>query len=84
MAEKTSLLAYNGTCKVEKGRPCGVDFIDNEDIPLWHLKRLGARFGETPIVFVDRQHGASKINSGEALSALWILFRLGVKNWVAI
>ena len=24
---------------------------------LWRLKRLGARFGETPIVFVERQHG---------------------------
>ena len=32
---------------------------------LWRLKRLGARFGETPIVFVERQHGVSKIDSGE-------------------
>jgi len=47
---------------------------------LWHLKRLGARFGETPIVFVDRRQGASKINSREALAALWIIFALGVRN----
>lgn len=50
---------------------------------LWHLKRLGARFGETPIVFVDRQHGASKIDAREALLALGIIFRLGLKNWFA-
>jgi len=47
---------------------------------LWHLKRLGARFGETPIIFVDRRQGASKINAKEALAALWIIFALGVRN----
>jgi dolichol-phosphate mannosyltransferase len=47
---------------------------------LWHLKRLGARFGETPIVFVDRTAGRSKINSKEAVAALWIIFTLGVRN----
>lgn len=49
---------------------------------LWRLKRLGARFGETPIVFVDRQRGVSKINSGEAVSALRIIFALGLQNWL--
>ena len=48
---------------------------------LWHLKRLGARFAETPIVFVDRQRGASKIDMREAFSSLWALFRLGLRNW---
>jgi dolichol-phosphate mannosyltransferase len=48
---------------------------------LWHLKRLGARFAETPIVFVDRQRGASKIDTREAISSLWALFRLGLRNW---
>ena len=51
---------------------------------LWHLKRAGARFAETPILFADRERGQSKINSREALSALWIIFRLGVKNWVGL
>lgn len=51
---------------------------------LWRLKRVGARFGETPIVFADRERGASKINAREAYSALWIIFRLGVKNWMGI
>ena len=49
---------------------------------LWHLKRLGARFGETPIVFVDRKAGHSKINHREALAALWIIFVLGWRNWL--
>jgi dolichol-phosphate mannosyltransferase len=49
---------------------------------LWHLKRAGARFGETPILFADREQGKSKINSREALSALWIIFRLGITNWL--
>ena len=49
---------------------------------LWHLKRLGAKFGETPITFVDRQRGASKINAQEARSALRIILSLGARNWL--
>ena len=47
---------------------------------LWRLKRLGARFCETPIIFVERRHGVSKIDSGEATAALRIIFKLGVQN----
>lgn len=49
---------------------------------LWRLKRCGARFGETPIVFRDRVRGQSKINLREAFSALWIIFSLGLTNWL--
>lgn len=49
---------------------------------LWRLKLVGARFAETPITFVDRQRGVSKIDSGEAAAALRILFSLGVRNWL--
>jgi dolichol-phosphate mannosyltransferase len=49
---------------------------------LWRLKQIGARFGETPIVFVNRQRGQSKIDSREAVSALKIIFQLGIKNWL--
>jgi dolichol-phosphate mannosyltransferase len=51
---------------------------------LWHLKKAGARFGETPIIFADRERGQSKINGWEAIMALWIIFRMGVKNWVGL
>lgn len=47
---------------------------------LWLLKRLGARFDESPIIFADRQFGVSKIDSGEAVAALRIIFALGVRN----
>lgn len=49
---------------------------------LWHLKRVGAKFGETPITFADRERGSSKIDSGEAISALRIILALGVRNWL--
>jgi dolichol-phosphate mannosyltransferase len=45
---------------------------------LWRLKQVGARFGETPIVFVDRKKGQSKINLREAWLALWTILWLGV------
>jgi dolichol-phosphate mannosyltransferase len=45
---------------------------------LWRLKNLGARFGETPITFVERQRGQSKINLGEAFSALGVILRIGL------
>ena len=49
---------------------------------LWLLRRAGARFGETPIIFADREKGSSKINSREAVAALRIILRLGVQNLV--
>jgi dolichol-phosphate mannosyltransferase len=49
---------------------------------LWRLKRLGARMSETPITFIDRQRGVSKIDGGEAFSAVRIIFSLGMKNWL--
>jgi dolichol-phosphate mannosyltransferase len=51
---------------------------------LWRLKRLKARMTETPILFADRERGQSKINKQEAISALWIILRLGMTNWFGI
>ncbi|AMV38936.1 polyprenol monophosphomannose synthase [Planctomyces sp. SH-PL62] len=48
-----------------------------EEILFW-CKQVGCRFGETPILFENRRAGISKINSREAVTALWIIFRLGV------
>lgn len=45
---------------------------------LYRFRKLGATFAEVPIIFADRRFGSSKINKKEALSALWILFRIGV------
>jgi dolichol-phosphate mannosyltransferase len=49
---------------------------------LWQLKMTGARFDETAIVFVNRTKGESKIHWREAVSALGIILRLGIKNWL--
>jgi dolichol-phosphate mannosyltransferase len=51
---------------------------------LWRLKRLGARMSETPILFADRERGESKINQAEAFAALWIILRLGARNWLGL
>ena len=50
---------------------------------LWRLKLLGGRFGETPIIFADRERGQSKINAKEAFAALRIIFGLGMRNLFA-
>jgi dolichol-phosphate mannosyltransferase len=51
---------------------------------MWRFKRVGAVFAETPITFVDRVRGESKINVKETGKAVWIIGRLGVKNWVGL
>ena len=48
---------------------------------LWLLHRRKARFGETPITFVDRVLGQTKINSREAIAAVLLIFRLGLRQW---
>ena len=69
--------------KVDFDRVRSRGYSFQEEI-LWHLKRAGATFGETPIVFADRERGASKINSKEAVAALWIIFALGIRNWLGL
>ncbi len=51
-----------------------------EEEVLYRCRRVGCRFAEVPIVFLDRQHGQSKINTREVRRALWDIFRLGVDN----
>jgi dolichol-phosphate mannosyltransferase len=51
---------------------------------LWWTKQGGARFREVPILFVDREKGQSKINWREAAVALWVIFKLGLRNWLGL
>lgn len=69
--------------RLDFGRIVSRGYSFQEEI-LWHLKRVGARMSESPIIFADREKGQSKINKQEAYSALRILFRLGLTNWVGI
>jgi dolichol-phosphate mannosyltransferase len=47
---------------------------------LWMLRRRGATFAETPIMFADRERGQSKINKKEAWAAMRIILQLGLRN----
>jgi len=60
---------------LDRVRSRGYSF--QEEILYW-CQEVGCRIGETPIVFKDRRAGTSKINLGEAASALWTLLHLGV------
>ena len=62
-------------------RSCGYSF--QEEI-LYHLKLLGARIGEVPIHFRNRERGQSKIDATEAANALRIIFRLGIRARLGI
>lgn len=65
--------------KLDFGTIRSTGFAFQEEI-LFHLKRLGARFAETPIIFTDRQYGRSKINTREIAAALWTILMLGLKS----
>ena len=41
---------------------------------------MGAQVGETPIVFVERQRGKSKIDLKEAVNALRIICAFGLQG----
>jgi dolichol-phosphate mannosyltransferase len=58
-----------------KVRSRGYSFM--EEILYW-CRSVGCKFGETPIIFENRRSGYSKINAGEAIKALQIIFELGV------
>ena len=60
-----------------KVRSRGYSF--QEEILYW-CKRVGCRIGETPILFENRRTGASKINTREAVTAVWIMVRLGMSR----
>ncbi|HEY4308037.1 MAG TPA: polyprenol monophosphomannose synthase [Pirellulales bacterium] len=47
---------------------------------LWRVTRLGCRVVETPITFVDRVKGNSKINAHEAWNAVRVIFNLGIQE----
>jgi dolichol-phosphate mannosyltransferase len=51
---------------------------------LYRCRRIGCRFRETPIVFEDRRYGESKISSKESVTALWVIFRLGIENLLKV
>ena len=53
-----------------------------EEEVLWRLNRLGARFVEIPIRFVNRRHGASKTSPRELVTSASILLGLAARTWL--
>ena len=51
---------------------------------LYRCRRIGCRFRETPIVFEDRRYGESKISWHESVTALWVIFRLGIESMMGV
>jgi dolichol-phosphate mannosyltransferase len=43
---------------------------------LYRCTRLGAKIGEVPIIFVDRQYGKSKMSRRIAVEAVRVLWKL--------
>jgi dolichol-phosphate mannosyltransferase len=52
-----------------------------EEILFW-CSTVGCRIGETPILFMNRRAGVSKINKREAFDALRIICELGISRWI--
>ncbi|MBI2480318.1 MAG: polyprenol monophosphomannose synthase [Planctomycetia bacterium] len=69
------------TLDFEKFRSRGYAYL--EEI-LWLLHRQQARFGETPITFVDRVYGQTKINTREAAVAILLILRFGIRRWLGL
>ena len=47
---------------------------------LYRCRRVGCRMAEIPIVFEDRRYGVTKINLKECLTAVWVIFRVGIQR----
>ncbi|MCB1512155.1 MAG: glycosyltransferase, partial [Hyphomicrobiaceae bacterium] len=65
--------------KLDWSKIRGKGYAFQEEI-LYRCRRVGGRFKETPIQFVDRRYGSSKINMREAMIAMWVILRLGIEN----
>lgn len=65
--------------KIDFSQIRGTGYAYLEEI-LWWGKCLDAQMVETPITFSNRIEGRSKINLAEAMHALWIIFKIGLKR----
>jgi dolichol-phosphate mannosyltransferase len=65
--------------QIDLGKVQSRGYSFQEEILYW-CKRVGCRIGETPILFENRRTGSSKINAREAVTAVWIMVRLGMSR----
>jgi len=50
---------------------------------LYRLNRAGCRMCEIPFIFQDRRYGVTKINMRECITAVWVIFVLGIQRMLA-
>lgn len=63
---------------LERLRSKGYSF---QEEMLYRCRRVGCRIGETPIVFINRRAGASKVNRHEVIRSLLTLLLLGGRSF---
>jgi dolichol-phosphate mannosyltransferase len=69
--------------RVSKLREAGLDRVRSRGYSfqqevLYRCRQAGCKIGETPIVFENRRAGKSKVNTGEAVRSIAMIFRIGV------
>ncbi len=47
---------------------------------LYRCRKVGCRMCEVPFIFEDRRYGVTKINVRECVTAVWVIFRLGLQR----
>jgi dolichol-phosphate mannosyltransferase len=75
--------------RVSKLREAGLDQVRSQGYSfmqevLFRCQRAGCRIAETPIVFVERQAGNSKVNLAESVRSLGRLLALGVPTFFGL
>ena len=75
--------------RVSKLREAGLDQVRSRGYSfmqevLFRCQRVGCRIGETPIVFVERQAGVSKVSLFESMRSLGRLLTLGIPNFFGL
>ena len=73
---RVPMLACAGLKRMES---LGYSFLEEL---LHRCNQVGARIGETPIIFENRRNGTSKVNFVEAFRSLGILMRLGLHTLI--
>lgn len=75
--------------RVSKLRQAGLEQVRSQGYSfmqevLFRCQQIGCRIGETPITFVERQAGASKVSLYESARSLGRLLRLGVPTFFGL
>lgn len=68
-------VAKLGEAHLERVRSRGYSF---QQEVLYRCRQAGCKIGETPIIFENRRAGKSKVNLGEAVRSIAMIFRIGL------